>query len=402
MGKPEDAEDCATDCQGLRPNGTYLPERDFDDMTRKTKVFARAKPEDKLEIVKSLQRQGDVTAMTGDGVNDAPALNQANIGVAMGIQGTEVAKGASDMILTDDNFCSTVAAVEKGRVIYAGIQKFVAFIMSVHIAEVIQIFFCIVTGIPVMRTPLQILFLILVTDLPPSIALGMEPGDKSIIKMQPRPKQEPIVLGWMWASIMMNGIILSGVIIFIYIVSLQQYCDGEYLQTEILKLDNYDIRLAQARTVAFIALVFAENVRAYIARYFDKPFWTNLCGNMQMQKAIILAQVALYVAVLVPVLSDEILKLNGMDIGVWGWAMSLAGPVLTLLLCELAKIITYYQAKSYDRRVRNQRQQQLEMQMQAAQDAKNFAATQAGTNTLLTSQQQNGATKAEEKTGTAT
>merc|ERR1711971_577265 len=135
---------------------------------------------------------------------------------------------------------------------------------------------------------------------------------------------------------------------------------GEYLQTEILKLDNYQFRLAQARTVAFIALVFAENVRAYIARYFDKPFWTNLCGNMQMQKAIILAQVALYVAVLVPVLSDEILKLNGMDIGVWGWAMSLAGPVLTLLLCELAKIITYFQAKRYDLRLRSQRQQQLE------------------------------------------
>merc|ERR1712151_561573 len=141
-----------------------------------TKVFARAKPEDKLEIVKSLQRQGLVSAMTGDGVNDAPALNQADIGVAMGIQGTEVAMGASDMILTDDNFCSIVAAVEKGRTIYAGIQKFVAFIMSVHIAEVLQIFICIVAEIPVMRTPLQILFLILVTDLPPSIALGMEPG----------------------------------------------------------------------------------------------------------------------------------------------------------------------------------------------------------------------------------
>merc|ERR1712232_1277981 len=154
----------------------------------------------------------------------------ADIGVAMGIQGTEVAKGASDMILTDDNFCSIVAAVEKGRVIYAGIQKFVAFIMSVHIAEVIQIFFCIVTGIPVMRTPLQILFLILVTDLPPSIALGMEPGDKSIIKMQPRPKQEPIVLGWMWMSINMNGAILSGVIIGVYIFALQHFCDGLILQ----------------------------------------------------------------------------------------------------------------------------------------------------------------------------
>merc|ERR1711953_340143 len=236
--KPEDAEDCAVDCQGLRPNGAYLSDPDFDDMTRKTKVFARAKPEDKLEIVKSLQRQGLVSAMTGDGVNDAPALNQADIGVAMGIQGTEVAKGASDMILTDDNFCSIVAAVEKGRVIYAGIQKFVAFIMSVHIAEVIQIFFCIVTGIPVMRTPLQILFLILVTDLPPSIALGMEPGDKSILQERPRPKDEPVVLNWMWVSMVMNGAVLSAVIILVYIIALTNYCDGMIFQADINELPN--------------------------------------------------------------------------------------------------------------------------------------------------------------------
>merc|ERR1712087_343453 len=107
-----------------------------------------------------------------------------------GIQGTDVAKGASDMVLADDNFCSIVTAVEKGRAIYAGIQKFVAFIMSVHIAEVLQIFVCIVAGIPIMRTPVQILFLILVTDLPPSIALGMEPGDRNILKQHPRPKNE--------------------------------------------------------------------------------------------------------------------------------------------------------------------------------------------------------------------
>merc|ERR1712194_730689 len=178
--------------------GDYLSEPDMDSLTGSVRVFARAKPEDKLEIVKSLQRQGAVTAMTGDGVNDAPALNQANIGVAMGIQGTEVAKGASDMILTDDNFCSIVAAVEKGRTIYAGSQKFVAFIMSVHIAEVMQIF-----------------FLILVTDLPPSIALGMEPGEPTILQDRPRPREEPVVLNWMWISMFMNGAILSAVIIVV-------------------------------------------------------------------------------------------------------------------------------------------------------------------------------------------
>merc|ERR1712151_1242137 len=273
-----------------------------------------------------------------------------------GIQGTEVAKGASDMILTDDNFCSIVAAVEKGRTIYAGIQKFVAFIMSVHIAEVLQIFICIVAEIPVMRTPLQILFLILVTDLPPSITLGMEPGHKSILKAQPRPKEEPIVIGWMWMSINMNGAILSAVIIGVYIIALQHFCDGNIIQSDILKMDDFDANLAKARTVAFISLVYSENIRAYIARSFDKPFWVNLCGNKEMLKAIVLAQIALYVAVLVPGVSDKILGLRGLDIGWWGWVVSLAGPVATVILCECAKIITYFQVRKYQAKITKKRE----------------------------------------------
>merc|ERR1719270_154493 len=219
----DDESTAACDCAKLRPGGDYLSHEDMDALTGSVRVFARAKPEDKLEIVKSLQRQGAVTAMTGDGVNDAPALNQAQIGVAMGIQGTEVAKGASDMILTDDNFCSIVAAVEKGRTIYSGIQKFVAFIMSVHIAEVMQIFFCIVVGIPVMRTPLQILFLILVTDLPPSIALGMEPGESTILQERPRPKDQPVIMKWMWITIVANGLIMTVGIMATYLVALDAY-----------------------------------------------------------------------------------------------------------------------------------------------------------------------------------
>merc|ERR1719367_686552 len=193
--------EAAFDCARLRPGGNYMSTDQMDEMTGSVRVFARAKPEDKLEIVKSLQRQGAVTAMTGDGVNDAPALNQADIGVAMGIQGTEVAKGASDMILTDDNFCSIVKAVRKGRAIYSGIQKFVSFIMSVHFAEVLQIFLCVVIGLPIMRVPLQILFLVLVTDLPPAIAPGVEPAEPGIMAKQPRPKEQPVIMKWMWITI---------------------------------------------------------------------------------------------------------------------------------------------------------------------------------------------------------
>uniref|UniRef100_A0A7S2Q8H1 P-type sodium-transporting ATPase4 n=1 Tax=Zooxanthella nutricula TaxID=1333877 RepID=A0A7S2Q8H1_9DINO len=349
----DDEEVAAVDCKSLRPGDDYLADADMDVLTKSIRVFARARPEDKLKIVQSLQRQGAVTAMTGDGVNDAPALNQANIGVAMGIQGTEVAKGASDMILTDDNFCSIVAAVEKGRAIYAGIQKFVAFIMSVHIAEVLQIFVCIVAGVPVMRTPLQILFLILVTDLPPSIALGMEPGESTILKDRPRPKDEPVVLGWMWVSMILNGVVLSGVIVAVYIASLMFYCQGNVLQADIdtLEVADRDAGLMNARTVAFISLVWSENVRSYTSRSFDRPVWRNIFGNRQMQKAIFLAQACLYVAVLVPFISDEILGLSGVTIRWEGWLIALAGPVGCLVLCELCKLITAVQMRQYQEKL---------------------------------------------------
>uniref|UniRef100_A0A7S1W9K9 Cation-transporting P-type ATPase C-terminal domain-containing protein n=1 Tax=Alexandrium catenella TaxID=2925 RepID=A0A7S1W9K9_ALECA len=276
------------------------------------------------------------------------------------------------MILTDDNFCSIVAAVEKGRTIYAGIQKFVAFIMSVHIAEVLQIFVCVIANIPVMRTPLQILFLILVTDLPPSIALGMEPGDKSILKMRPRPKKEPIMIGWMWQSSIMNGAILTAVIIGVYILALLHFCEGQVFQFDIMALDDFEEKLANARTVAFISLVYSENIRAYIARSFDRPFWVGFLANMEMQKAIVAAQLALYIAVFVPGLSDTILGLNGTRIGLWGWAVSLLGPVGTVALCEAYKLVTQYQVAKYQEKLRKE---QIEEQERHQEIARRQAAT---------------------------
>jgi len=362
-----DDESKAVDCSILRPQGPgqYISDEELDSLTYQKCVFARAQPEDKLMIVESLQRQGFVSAMTGDGVNDAPALKAADIGVAMGIQGTEVAKGASDMILLDDNFCSIVGAVEKGRVIYAGIQKFVAFIMSVHIAEVMQIFFCIVVEFPVMRTPLQILFLILVTDLPPSIALGMEPGQAGILKEWPRPKDQAIILQWMWQSIIVNGAILSLVIICVFIWSLNHYV-GELNSLTISDVINQQERagissdsdasmslaLEKARTVAFISLVWSENVRAYTSRSFERPFWVELLRNVQMQKAILSAQVALYGAIFIPGLSNKILKLRGAHIGIEGWVAALLGACGCLVLCELYKLVTGWQKRKFEAKLR--------------------------------------------------
>lgn len=141
----------AVDCGVLRPveqNGRYISDAEIDSYTSRVKIFARAKPEDKMEIVKSMQRQGLVCAMTGDGVNDAPALHQSDIGVAMGLQGTDVAKNASEMVLADDNFVSIVMAIQQGRVIYANIQRFLVHILAVHMAEVLQIFICLCVNIP--------------------------------------------------------------------------------------------------------------------------------------------------------------------------------------------------------------------------------------------------------------
>ncbi|KAK3281704.1 hypothetical protein CYMTET_10524 [Cymbomonas tetramitiformis] len=367
---PEGLLETVVDCADMRPSGQYLPDDEMDLLTTKVKVFARAKPEDKLEIVRSLRRQAFVCAMTGDGVNDAPALKEADIGVAMGIQGTEVAKGASDMILTDDNFCSIVSAVEKGRVIYAGIQKFVAFIMSVHLSEVLQIAVCIASGLPIMRQPLQILFLVLCTDLPPAIALGLEPGNPDLVMQEaPRPKKQPVVLPWMWTTIVMNAVLLATVTIAVYLVALHIYC-GEFLQRNIVDEhrtgctiweggaeyvrynclethgeDTVDCTICKtegilyARTVAFISVVLSENLRAYTSRSFDTPVWYQTFSNPAMQIAILWAQIALYGGLFIPGLNSDILILDPYGIAWYGWVLAIIGALCTLILCELYKAL---------------------------------------------------------------
>ncbi|CAI5745219.1 unnamed protein product, partial [Peronospora destructor] len=343
-----DPGDQATDCTKLRMNGDmYLPPADIDEITSRTLVFARAKPEDKIEIVKSLQRQGLIAAMTGDGVNDAPALKEADIGVAMGISGTEVAKGASDMILTDDNFCSIVAAVEKGRVIYSNIQKFVMFLLSTNIGEIILIFISVAGGFPLPLEALHILLLNLFTDGMPAVALSLEKGDPNIMNDKPRHKGAPLIVGRLWLLVLFNAFLLLAGAMTTFLLGLYwnfgellvndiykagggsdgtdytdvtcrrwegmndgwklygncaaKYTDGTYIfgeevasmtsfenSTVYCEGGDYDCvpaGLGRTQTMVFLGLAFTEVLRAYTVRHFTETVFTRMLSNGYMQLA---------------------------------------------------------------------------------------------------------------------
>jgi Ca2+-transporting ATPase len=192
--------------------GTELDKLDdaqLAETLRRTSAFARVSPEHKMRLVRALQAQNNVVAMTGDGVNDAPALKQADIGVAMGITGTEVSKGAADMVLTDDNFASIVAAVEEGRVIYDNILKFVRYLLSSNVGEILVMFIALLIGWPIPLLAIQILWVNLVTDGLPAIALGFEKGEAGVMRRQPRPPQESIFAHGLGARIIYMAIVLA-------------------------------------------------------------------------------------------------------------------------------------------------------------------------------------------------
>ncbi|ETV98014.1 potassium/sodium efflux P-type ATPase, fungal-type [Aphanomyces invadans] len=372
MDKPEHLT--AVDCTALRPHGAYLSNEEIDALTARTVVFARAQPEDKLEIVKSLRRQGLVSAMTGDGVNDAPALKEADIGVAMGITGTSVAKGASDMVLSDDNFCSIVAAVERGRVIYANIQKLVVFLLSTNVGEILLILTTIVVGMPIPLEPLQILMLNLLSDGMPGVALSMERGDSSIMSQPPRPKKQHIIHGkTLMVSIVGNALIIFLVTLGVYSTALF-FSVGGVLQADLLDVDRFtsadyhpvcsrynfasgvwesvgfgpefDINddncarsgISMARTVTFVSITMSEVVRAYTVRSFTAPVWVGMFENKYLHVAAALSLALTLGLIHIPGVNTVFGLVHLMA---WQWLLGFGGPVLTIVFAELLKCASH-------------------------------------------------------------
>ena len=250
-----------------------------------TDVYARVSPEHKMRIVDALRANGEVVAMTGDGVNDAPAIKRADIGVAMGITGTDVAKETADMVLTDDNYASIVSAVEQGRIIYSNIRKFVYYLISCNMAEIAIIFIATLLGWPTPLTALQLLWLNLVTDGAPALALGTEKGDPDIMVQAPRPPKEPIINSFMQKGIVVQTIAITAVTLIAFGVG--RFTDPLHAEF--------------AETMAFVTLSCSELFRAYTARSEYYPiFRIGIFGNKYMNYAVLSSLALIMMVVYLP------------------------------------------------------------------------------------------------------
>ncbi len=313
---PNTARAIAESITLLRPGhkvltGAELNEMDDATLAREVKVtdvFARVSPEHKMRIVDALRANDEVVAMTGDGVNDAPAIKRADIGVAMGITGTDVAKETADMVLTDDNYASIVAAVEQGRIIYANIRKFVFFLLSSNVAEIMIIFLATLAGLPTPLTAIQLLWLNLLTDGAPALALAMEKGDPDVMKRHPRPKREPIINHTMQIGIVVQTITQTGAVLGAFLLGLSWHLSGQIPAgvNPLLFLLQYDwkgIDVQTAETMAFATLSFCELMRAYTVRSEHASiFELGVFSNKYMQYAVGLSLVLLLLVTTVPFL----------------------------------------------------------------------------------------------------
>ena len=287
-----------------------ISDAELDRTINNYSVFARVEPAHKLRIVKSFRRKGEIVTMTGDGVNDAPAIKEADVGVAMGVTGTDVTKQAADVILLDDNLATLVNAVEQGRCVYANIRKFVRYLLSCNIGEVLTMFVGILMGMPIILMPVQLLLVNLVTDGLPAIALGMEPPESNLMNKPPRKSTEGFFSGGLMTKIIFRGI-------FIALSTLASFS----------LVVHFGGSVEAGRTAALITLVVSQLIHVFECKSEEKSiFKINPFSNVKLIIAVIISFAVLAAAVMFPQLqvifetvtltSEQLLIALGLSIAV--------------------------------------------------------------------------------------
>lgn len=307
-----------------------ISDEEFSSQINNYKVFARVSPEHKVKIVRAFKAHGNIVSMTGDGVNDAPSLKYADIGVAMGITGTDVAKGASDMILTDDNFTTIVHAIEEGRNIYNNIKKAVIFLLSCNLGEVITIFLSILFYWPIPLLPTQILWINLITDSLPAIALGMDPGDKDVMKKKPRNPKESFFARGAGLRAVIGGTLIGALTLLAFYFGLAER--GYSLSSSNIP----DEALAYARTMSFVVLAGSQLFYSLSMRNSSKSiFQIGLFSNKFLIGAIIIGFLLQFSVISIPFLANAF-KVHNLPLS--DWVIVIVFALIPLIVNEIIKI----------------------------------------------------------------
>jgi Ca2+-transporting ATPase len=296
--------------------------RDLAERLERVAAFSRVSPGDKLHIVEAYQKRGEIVGMLGDGVNDAPALQRADIGVAMGGRGTDVAKETADMVLADDRFSTVAMAVEEGRVIYDNILKFIFYLFSCNVSEVLVLFVSVVAGLPLPVLPLHILWLNLVTDVFPALALAMEPAEPDVMHRPPRNPKAAILSRRFALSIAGHAALLTAVALAAFLASLQLRGDP----------------IERARTIAFMTLALSQLLHVFNARSQRAVLWSRrLFHNPWVWAALALTVALQLMVVYLPALAATF---HTTPLGADDWLLVLGMSVVPLLLGQVVRAMT--------------------------------------------------------------
>ena len=313
-----------------------LSEEELKEVCKTCRVFARVSPENKVSIVKAFKANGNICAMTGDGVNDAPSLKAADIGIAMGITGTDVAKGAADMVLTDDNFASIEKAVEEGRGIFANIKKTVLFLLSSNFAEVFGMLIIIILGFPAPFIAIHLLWVNLITDSLPAIALGMDPKDPNNMKQKPRNANESLFAHGGWWVTGGYGIVITLAVIIAYLSAF--FMNGMYTWNDIAYCTNEEV-IHLAQTMAFTTLAFSELFHMLGMSNMDKSVFTIFKNKNYMMLVAFIVGVALQLFVVeVPGVRD-VFNTAGDKMNWTHWLITMAMSLLPLIVHEIVILV---------------------------------------------------------------